>query len=86
MLLIFQAHYEKEHERDKQRYENELEAYEKSGQPAPSSKSAQKPQPKVPSKKTISTAKVESDDEDDDQSGEEEEPVPPVKKTGRKKI
>ncbi|CAF1325442.1 unnamed protein product [Rotaria magnacalcarata] len=77
------AHYEKEHEQEKIRYENELKEYQKSGQPAPSSKVGQKLQlaSKSETTKSITTttaaatkskksAPVVKDASEDDEEGE----------------
>jgi len=86
--LKIKAHYEKEHERDKLRYENEMKEYNKPGAPAP------KPEPKAkaPIKAKTSTATTKSssngssskkkptvneddskDDEEDSNSDDDEE-------------
>ncbi|CAF2501818.1 unnamed protein product [Rotaria sp. Silwood2] len=77
------AHYEKEHEREKIRYENELKDYEKSGEPAPSSKSAQKSNPPskstttksttTTSKKNTAVVKNEKNESDNDEGDEDED-------------
>ncbi|CAF1086317.1 unnamed protein product [Rotaria sordida] len=77
------AHYEKEHEREKIRYENELKEYEKSGEAAPSSKSVQKTHSSsksetttsatTTSKNNITTDKNEKHKSDNDDDNEEEE-------------
>ncbi|CAF0798723.1 unnamed protein product [Rotaria sp. Silwood1] len=84
--LKTKAHYEKEHQQEKVRYENELKEYEKSGEPAPSSKSAQKNHPPSNSKTTKPVAKTskkdttavknekhKSDDDDNDEEDVDED-------------
>ncbi|CAF3550636.1 unnamed protein product [Rotaria socialis] len=83
-----QAHYEKEHEQEKIRFENELKEYQKSDQPAPPSKVGQKLQlvsksettkstttttAATKSKKSATAVKNESEDDEESEVQSEKE-------------
>ena len=87
-MFSIQAHYEKEHEREKVRYENELKDYQKSGKPAPSSMTAQKGSatpktapakttskapPKPAAKKEVPAAKSVKPQSDEDEDDDDDE-------------